>query len=160
MNQRVAWPTRSRAGAAEPRRMLKGFTLIEVMVTVAIVAILATIAYPNYSDYVRRGNVQEAPSTLSSYRAQLEQYYQDHRTFAKGDGTCGYPLPATTKNFKYECTPANSGQTYSIVATGLTGTTVAGLAYKLNEKNAQSTTCTSCAWSFSGEPAYWVMRKP
>ncbi|WP_373668928.1 type IV pilin protein [Variovorax sp. 54] len=134
--------------------------MIELMVTIAIVAILAAIGYPNYSDYVRRGNVQEAPGNLSNYRAQLEQRYQDHRTYDKGDSTCGIDPPVTTKNFQYSCTLADSGQSYSLAATGRTGTTVAGLAYKLNQRNAQSTTCTSCAWSFSGEPTYWVMRKP
>lgn len=147
-------------GAPEPRRALKGFTLIEVMVTVAIVAILATIAYPNYSDYVRRGNVQEAPSNLSNYRAQLEQRYQDHRTYDKGDNTCGIDPPGTTKNFQYSCTLANSGQGYSLAATGRTGTTVSGLEYKLNQRNQPSTTCTSCAWNFTGEQSSWVMRKP
>ncbi|MCY1206456.1 Fimbrial protein precursor [compost metagenome] len=159
MNQRVAL-TCSRAGAPEPRRVLKGFTLIEVMVTVAIVAILATIAYPNYTDYVRRGKVQEAPGNLSSYRAQLEQHYQDHRTYDKGDGTCGRLPPDATTNFQYGCTLTRTGQGYSLTATGQAGTAVAGLEYKLNELNKPSTTCTRCAWNFSGEQSSWIMRKP
>lgn len=147
-------------GAPEPRRALKGFTLIEVMVTIAIVAILASIAYPNYSDYVRRGNVQEAPGNLSSYRTQLEQYYQDHRTYVKADGTCGIDPPATTANFQYGCTPSSTGQGYSLAATGNTGTSVTGLKYMLDQKNQPSTTCSSCAWNFTGTQTKWIVRKP
>ena len=58
-----------------------GFTLIEVMITVAIVAILGSIALPAYFDYVRRGQLPEAFSNLADYRVKMEQYYQDNRNY-------------------------------------------------------------------------------
>src|SRR5450631_4724882 len=60
----------------------KGFTLIELMIVVAIVAILTTIAYPNYRDYVIRGQLVDATQGLSALRANLERYFQDNRTYA------------------------------------------------------------------------------
>lgn len=147
--------------AAKKLKTQSGFTLIELMVTVAIVAILSMIAYPSYTDYLRRGQVQEAPNNLASYRTQMEQYYQDNRTYASGGG-CGITLPAAplVKNFTYACQTANAGQTYTATATGVTGGLVAGLAYTVDQLNNQGTTCTGCAWNFSGTQTSWVMKKP
>ncbi|MGE5649003.1 MAG: type IV pilin protein, partial [Bacillota bacterium] len=58
-----------------------GFTLIELMVTVAVVAIIAAVAMPSYRDYVIRGKIPQATNNLSTLRAQLEQYYQDNQTY-------------------------------------------------------------------------------
>ena len=54
-----------------------GFTLIEVMIVVAIVAILAGIALPSYLDYVRRGQIQEGTTALADGRVKMEQFFQD-----------------------------------------------------------------------------------
>lgn len=145
--------------SSNPKRQ-SGFTLIEIMVVVAIVAILATIAYPSYTDYQRRGQVQEAPTNLADYRTQMEQYYQDNRTYAAG-GNCGVALPTpASARFTYTCATANSGQTYTATATGATGSLTTGLAYTIDQRNNQGTTCTSCVWNFSGAQTTWVLRKP
>nr|WP_093215721.1 MULTISPECIES: prepilin-type N-terminal cleavage/methylation domain-containing protein [unclassified Variovorax] len=137
-------------------RASRGFTLIELMVTVAVVAILASIAYPSYSDYLRRGQVQEAPRTLSDFRAQLEQYYQDHRNYGSGS-PCGVANPVG-KYFQYSCT--TTGQAYTATASPVNGGLVAGLTYTVDQQNTQQTTCASCAWKFTGTQSSWVLRKP
>lgn len=131
------------------------------MVTVAIVAILATIAYPSYTDYLRRGQVQEAPGNLAGYRAQMEQYYQDNRNYGSA-AACGVAVPAapSAKYFNYGCTTGNAGQSYTATATGIAGGLVAGLAYTIDQLNNQGTTCTGCAWNFSGAQTTWVVRQP
>jgi type IV pilus assembly protein PilE len=134
--------------------------LVEVMIVVAIVAILSTIAYPGYTDYIRRGHVQEVPATLLAYRARMEQYYQDNRTYANG-GACAVPRPVApeAEYFTYDCSVSNGGQAYTATATGV-GRSVAGLAYSIDQRNGRSTTCTGCAWNFSGVQSTWVLRKP
>ncbi|MDM0115270.1 type IV pilin protein [Variovorax sp. J22R133] len=136
-----------------------GFTLIELMITVAVIAILSTIAYPSYADYMRRGQLQEAPTNLADYRTRMEQYYQDNRSYASGSN-CGVTLPATptAKYFTYTCATANSGQTYTATATGSSGA-VSGFAYTIDQLNTQASSCTSCAWNFSAQNS-WVLRKP
>jgi len=64
-----------------------GFSLIELMVVVAIVGILSSIALPAYNDYVRRARAADAVAQLSSYAARLEQFYLDNRNY--GTGACG-----------------------------------------------------------------------
>ncbi|WP_211471965.1 type IV pilin protein [Collimonas humicola] len=141
------------------KKLNSGFTLIEVMVTVAIVAILAAIALPSYQDYVRRGKVQEAPTNLSSYRALMEQSYQDNRTYGTGT-TCAVAVPTATATFTYACVTSNSNQSFSVTATGNASTLASGLVYGLTEQNAQSTTCTSCAWGPFSAASTWVVRHP
>ena len=55
----------------------RGFTLIEVMVTVAIVAILGSIALPSYQSYVQRSRVPAGLDALSACFTRMEQRYQD-----------------------------------------------------------------------------------
>ena len=58
--------------ASAPRiRCVRGFTLIELMITVVVIGILAAIAYPSYTDYIRRGKISQATSELSAM-----QYYR------------------------------------------------------------------------------------
>jgi type IV pilus assembly protein PilE len=59
----------------------RGFTLIELMITVVVIGILAAVAYPSYTDYIRRGKISQATSELSAMRVRLEQYYQDNRNY-------------------------------------------------------------------------------
>ena len=55
----------------------RGFTLIELMITVAIIAILAAVALPAYSTYVTRARITDAVKGLSEMRLKMEQYFQD-----------------------------------------------------------------------------------
>ena len=65
----------------------KGFTLIELMIVIAIIGILAAIAIPQYQNYVGRANVAAAVQTLSSNKTGLENYVMENGFFP--DGTTG-----------------------------------------------------------------------
>ncbi|SMC21121.1 type IV pilus assembly protein PilE [Andreprevotia lacus DSM 23236] len=116
-----------------------GFTLIELMVAISVVAILAAIAFPAYSEYVRRGKLVEAPTELAASRLRIEQYYQDNRQFNSGSGTtCGVSMTSTSQNFSYTCTAGSTS--YTITATGVTGKQTAGFTYTLDQDNNKKTT--------------------
>ena len=78
------------------KRQATGFTLIEVLITIVIVSILSAVAIPSYREYVIRGNIPEATSRLATKQVQMEQFFQDNRTYVGGTGcTADSTLPST-----------------------------------------------------------------
>ncbi len=134
---------RSTATAAGLPRRARGFTLIEVMVVVAIVAILAAIALPAYQNHVLRSKIRLAQSDLLALSANIENFRQ--RTLAYPDdqdqAERGWsPASAADFSFTYEATSAG----YALTATG--GDTLgkaAGCTLQLDAAN-QRTVGSAC----------------
>lgn len=90
---------------------VRGFTLIEMLVTVAIVGILAAIAYPSYSEHVQKGRRAEAKIALQEGVQSLERYYSANGTYLNTAGDALAAVFPTTVN-------TSGGTSYSIAVQG------------------------------------------
>jgi type IV pilus assembly protein PilE len=130
----------------------RGFTLIELMITVAIVAILASIAVPAYKDYVVRGRIPEGTNALSALQVKMEQYFQDNHTYTGAP----YCASSTLTYFNITCTSTSS--TFTGTATGITGSSQAGFVFTIDETGMKQTTGVPTGWTTPSSNC-WVQRK-
>jgi type IV pilus assembly protein PilE len=108
-----------------------GFTLVELMVTVAIISIIAAVAYPNYTKYVVRGNRQAAQTEMIQMANLQEKIFLNSNAYAGSittayNGTSLGGLGVTTGLsadglYTYSISPTTPGQSYTITATPVTG---------------------------------------
>jgi type IV pilus assembly protein PilE len=135
-----------------------GFTLIEIMIAIAVVAILAAVGLPSYRNYTLRGKIPEATGNLAGMRVKLEQYYQDNRTYVPA--TAGCVTDSTTS--KYFDFTTCSGGAETRTATGYTlfaigKGSMAGFSYSVDQANARSSTVTGVS-GWTGNSSCWVTR--
>jgi type IV pilus assembly protein PilE len=143
-----------------------GFTLIELMVVVAIIGILAAVAIPQYRDYVLRGKLAEAYTNLSTLRTQAEQFFQDNRRYTNTICPAVGPASASltgSKFFTYNCSVAPTNTTYTFSAIGVASQGLDGITFTINESNVKTTAITggspmeSGGWT--GSSSCWVRNK-
>jgi len=156
----------------------KGFTLIELLITVAVIAVLAAIALPSYSDHLTRAKFAEAMGNLADLRVKMEQSYADNRRYndpVLGLGICGIPgVPngntpsaADARYFTYRCisgTPNPIGdQTFTLFADGVPAQGLGGLHFQVDQANAKATVVDGgsdmATKGYAGTNC-WVRKKP
>ncbi len=85
-----------------PYRSQNGFTLIELMITVVIISILASIAYPSYQEFVKRGNRTEGQAFLSEVAARQERYFVQNNEYTDDVDKLNLKNGSTSETGKYE----------------------------------------------------------
>jgi type IV pilus assembly protein PilA len=111
------------------RNLQKGFTLIELMIVVAIIGILAAVALPAYQDYTTRAKVSEIILAASSAKVGVSEYAQTYNTLAAGSiNAANVVAPQKSKYVStvYYTSTGSVGQIIA-VAQGITGVTGGGV---------------------------------
>ena len=129
-----------------------GFTLIELMIVVVIVAILGAVAMPAYNDYVVRGKIPDATSNLATKRVQMEQFFQDNRTYV-GAPACTADSVAS-QHFDFSCA-VQTASAYTLQAIGKGN--MAGFTYTITEANVKATPAVPTGWTANA--TCWVTKK-
>jgi type IV pilus assembly protein PilE len=132
---------------------MKGFSLLELLTVVAVIGILAAVAFPAYQDYAVRSKIPEATGGLAEMRLKAEQYFADNRTYL------GFPCtqPSQVKNFLFTCPAGNlTAATYLLQAQGNADGGMSGFTYTVNESNVRTSNITP--WGKSSASC-WILKK-
>ena len=100
------------------RRSNRGFTLIEIMIVIAIIGIVITIGYPSLTEYVKKGRRAEVAGLLSEQAQMLERFYSKSNVYTGAVGL-------STGNDYYTITPTLTDQTFLLTAVRKPGTSMA-----------------------------------
>ena len=127
----------------------RGFTLVELLIVVAILGILSAIAVPMYKDYVLRARMTEAFTALGAVGPAAEEYWNNGNphTYSGFDR-----MPAATANFGY--TLSATASAYTVTATGKA--TMANFVYTIDQNGAR-TSSGPTGWGSS--TSCWIDRK-
>jgi len=96
-----------------------GFTLVELLITVAIIGILASVAYPSYTDFVIRSNRSEGLRELLRYANLQEQVFVDSRSYAsdmKGLGESTATIKTESENYIISVQAGSTATTFTLQA--------------------------------------------
>jgi len=139
-----------------------GFTLLELMITVAVIGILASIAIPTYTDYITRSKIIGATTRMGDIRTQMEKYFMDNRSYLAG-ATCGMQ-PAidfynkdAASDFTMTC-PKPTATTYTIQVDGIAARGMGGFSYTVDQANLKKTASLKAGWWGAGNNC-WVLKK-
>ena len=128
------------------KRSSQGFTLIELMITVAIIGIIASIAYPSYQEQVRKTRRANAQSDLDELASVLERYYTENFTYVGAASELTFdesPKQGNPKYYDLDLIPAPTQLAYTLTATAK-GTQRADNCRDLTVSNTGAGTPANC----------------
>ncbi len=120
----------------------KGFTLIELMIVVAIIGILAAIAIPNFMNYQCKAKQSEAKSNLGTIRTNQEAYRAEYDTYKDALPAIGF---ATSGNTRYTYSTTGTTTGFTATATSTTVKTGATDTWTMTEAGSLSNTANACS---------------
>ena len=135
----------------------RGFSMIELLAVVSIIAILAGIAVPQYRAYVQRSRLVDALTRLADARARMEQFFLDRRAYVDDAGHCGVPPPAATGADAFALNCEATASTYTYTATGLAAKGMAAFAYAIDQSGQKATVAAPGGWTI--QPDCWTIRQ-
>ena len=110
----------------------KGFTLIELMISVAIIGILSSIAIPSYLSYLEAARSVEAQNNIATLKAAQEEFFLENNTYFTGADAAAINTASgglwTVEGSDFDYAITGGGNTYTITATGESGTDAEGLS--------------------------------
>ncbi|MBX9753605.1 MAG: prepilin-type N-terminal cleavage/methylation domain-containing protein [Pseudomonadaceae bacterium] len=114
------------------RRTSSGFTLIEIMIAIAIIGILSAMALPAYQEYVRRAACEDAKGTVTGAASFMERFRAQNNTYANAGAAVGMPNRSPVSGAQqYNIAVVSTADTYTITANPIPGTS-AGTAISLD----------------------------
>ena len=133
-----------------------GFTLLETMIVVAIVATLAAIALPSYGAYIKRSRILDAVTRLADARARMDDFFLDQRTYVDDTGHCGAAGTfGPTDFFALNCEA--TATTFTLTATGLAAKGMNAFVYAIDHAGARTTVSLPAGWARTAD--CWTIRQ-
>lgn len=134
----------------------RGFTLLETMIVVAIIATLATIALPSYEAYIKRSRILDAVTRLADARARMDDFFLDQRTYVDDSGHCavtGTSGPTDYFSVNCEATPT----TFTLTASGLVAKGMGAFVYAIDHVGTKTTVSVPAGWVRAAD--CWTIRQ-